>query len=430
MMSTSFGRRSGEVRLSRILIGLATTAVFGLHAYAEESGTPPPHSLFVMDRDGSNVRHVIHVEGYAALWSPRWSHDGKRLVFDGRPADSTQNHLFDAAVDGTELREIGPGAAADWSPDDKQYAFNAGASDSPKQGLYVQNVDGRGKQYLAAGAAPRWAPDGSLIAFQPAGLKILDLVDASTRDVLALDKKVVGIRSGYDWSPDGTRLAVVIERDDEMREIAIVDATGTNLHTRWTGPAEDVAWSPDGKTLAAAIRANESSERRIFLLSSDGDDPPVEIPHQSGDNLEAAWSPDGKQLAFASSRRDIEWKHGEAPGAGVTLEKVANYDSGGTCYSLSLAPDGRTALLGANLGNRHVQVWDLQKREVLHRHYMLGIFVAIAPNGKEAACSELFKGVITYFKLDDGTAIRQFDVGQGVMFLSISGDGSRLVCGS
>lgn len=417
-----------KIRMA-ILLSVAACLTGG-EARAEESGTPQPRSLFVMDRDGTNVRHVVHVEGYVSLGSPRWSHDGKRLAFDGRAADSAQNHFFDVAVDGTELRDIGPGAAADWSPDDKQFAFNAGVSDSLKQGLYVQNVDGRGKQYLAAGAAPRWSPDGSSIAFQPAGLKILDLIDGSSRDLLALDEKITGIRSGFDWSPDGTQLAVVIERADQSREIAIVNATETGMRTRWTGQAEDVAWSPDGKTLAAGIRAAEAGEHRICRLSADGDDPPVEIPNQSGDNLAPAWSPDGKQLAFASSRRDIPWKQGVTPGGGVALEKVANYDSGGTCYSLSLAPDGRTALLGANLGNRHVQVWDLQKREVLHRHYMLGIFVAIAPNGKEAACSELFKGVITYFNLDDGTPIRQFDVGQGVMFLNISGDGSRLVCGS
>ncbi len=428
LASACSAQRRRPVRIA-VLLAVAACLARG-DARGEEAAVPRPHSLFVMDRDGTNVRHVVHVAGYASLSSPRWSHDGKRLVFDGRHADSDARRVFEVAADGAKLRDVGPGAAADWSPDDKQFAFTAGGSGSLKQGFYVQNVDGRGKQYLAAGTAPRWSPDGSSIAFQSTELKILDLVDGRARDVLTLDKKVVGIRAGFDWSPDATQLAVVLERDDQTREIAIGDAAGSGVRTRWTGPADDVAWSPDGKTLAASIRVTDRSEHRIFLLAADGDDPPVEIPQQSGDNLAAAWSPDGKQLAFVSSRRDVEWKHDDAPGAGVALQKVANYDSGGTCYSLSLAPDGRTALLGANLGNRHVQVWDLQTREVLHRHYMLGIFVAIAPNGKEAACSELLKGVITYFNLDDGTPIREFDVGQGVMFLSISGEGSRLVCGS
>ncbi len=409
-----------------ILLSVAACQTGGA-ARADEAKVIQPRSLFVMDRDGSHVRHVVHVEGYASLGSPRWSHDGTRLVFDGRNADSPQSHFFDVASDGTGLRDVGPGADADWSPDDKQFAFAASGSDSLKLGLFVQNVDGRGKQYLAAGAAPRWAPDGSSIAFQPAGLKILDLADASTRDVLPLDKKIKGIRSGFDWSPDGSQLAVVLERDDQSREIAIVDATGMGIRTRWTGPADGVAWSPDGKTLAAAIRGQESGEHRIYILSADGEDPPVEIPNQAGDNLAPAWSPDGKQLAFASSRRDIDWRTTPLATGQAKLELVRSHDKGGTVYSVGLTPDGRTAFIGGDMSNRGVLVWDTTSGEELRRIAMPGVFVAVSPDGRHAACAPFIGGNVKYIDLNDGSTVREFGHGATVVCLDFSGDGSRLV---
>jgi WD40 repeat protein len=135
-------------------------------------------------------------------------------------------------------------------------------------------------------------------------------------------------------------------------------------------------------------------------------------------------------LAFASSRRDVPWKPALALSPAASLERVKAYDSGGTSYSLAIAPDNRTALLGANMGNRQMQVWDVQTGEVSHRISKLGVFVAVSPNGKEAACWELRKTYVTYFDLEDGSAIRLFEAGSMVIFLNISGDGSRLVCGT
>src|SRR6202521_6279152 len=38
--------------------------------------------IFVMKVDGSEERKVVQVDGFGSHGCPRWSHDGKRLVFD------------------------------------------------------------------------------------------------------------------------------------------------------------------------------------------------------------------------------------------------------------------------------------------------------------------------------------------------------------
>jgi WD40 repeat protein len=411
-------------------IGLAGLGL--LHPAAALSDETQPRWLFAMNRDGMKVHSVARVEGYHALGSPRWSHDGKRLVFDGRSLQPQANRSFVVGADGSGLAEAAPGALADWSPDDKQLALAAGQNPALKKGIWVQNADGQGRQWLAPGTAPRWSPDGSQIATIAGTLKILDLAEGTDRAVFDPAEKISSISFGYDWSPDGKRLAVAIAREGGQREVVIVDAAGSKqgIRTRLKGPANDVAWSPDGKTLAVSLLDSAGREHRIHLLSADGDDAPAEIPDQQGDNREPAWSPDGAQLAFASSRTDLA-RPGVAMARGATsLEIVSSYDSGGTCYSLALAPDGRTALLGANMRNRKLQLWDVETGEVQRTFDMLGIFVAISPDGKHAACSQRMKTSVTYFSLEDGSAVRELEAGAMAVFIDFSADGSRLVCGS
>ncbi|MEX0678198.1 MAG: hypothetical protein WD063_14035 [Pirellulales bacterium] len=390
-----------------------------------------PRALYVMRPDGSDVRHVVSVEGFAACASPRWSHDGQRLVFDADSGKPEGNRLFMAGADGKELVAVGPGSQADWSPDDKQFAFSGGGKTSLKPGIWVQNVNGRAVQWLAPGSGPRWSPDGSQIALVADGLlHVLDQIDSSRRAMFDAGDKITDVRPGFAWSPDGTQLAAAVKRDGAW-EVVIVSADGSKsgLRTRLKAKADSLSWSPNGKTLAAALWNEKAREHRLHLLDVDGD-APREIPGQQGDNREPAWSPDGKQLAFASSRPAGDLRPATVTPPAVKLEQIAAFDCGGTCYSLALAPDGRTALLGANMGNRRLQVWDVHTQVVERAIPMLGIFVAVSPDGKHAACTERFKKAVTLFNLEDGQPIRDLSSAAPIWFVEFSAGGSRLVCGA
>jgi len=422
-----YDRKSWVSRATTILtIGVCLAGGFVPAALADVHDS---RSLFVMDRDGKNPRHLVHVESYSWMGSPRWSHDGRSLVFDGRRNDPKHNRCFVVHADGTQLVDVGPGGLADWSPDDKQFAFAGGHSESLKAGIWVQNADGRGRQWLSLGTAPHWSPDGSQIAFQSGGLQILDLAIGTQRRAFERGDGVRGVRFGFDWSPDGTQLAVVAERDEKTRAVVIVEAAGSGagMRVRLQAQVNDVAWSPDGKTLAVSILDPDLGDHRIHLLSVDGDDAAVEVPGQEGDNREPAWSPDGRQLAFVSSRRDIPWQRAAAPTGEARLELVRSHDKGGTVYSVGLTPDGRTAFVGGDMSNRGVQVWDTTTGDVLRRIDISGIFVAVSPDGRHAASASFIGGDVDYIDLDDGSTVRKFETGAMVVSLDFSGDGSRLV---
>src|SRR5262249_40773605 len=78
----------------------------------------PPRTIFVMKPDGSGVRNVVFMEAFKWLDAPRWSHDGKRLVFSASGSQPARSLIVDFS--GRNLVDLGAGTKPDWSPDDKQ----------------------------------------------------------------------------------------------------------------------------------------------------------------------------------------------------------------------------------------------------------------------------------------------------------------------
>ncbi len=255
-------------------------------------------AIYVMRRDGSQVRKVIQVPGYREHSSPSWSHDGKRLAFDAIHAGTGVKKLFVVNVDGTELVEVGQAETPDWSPDDKQLAIYYGGGPDAEAGICVQNAAGKGRTHIADGRTPRWSPDGSTLSYTDGRNQILlDLLGGTTRDLI--QDPVQQVNTGADWSPDGKRMAVVVRRAGK-RQLILVDVDGPNpretvrLRQNLDGR---VSWSPDGKTLAI------SSNRLLYLLDPDGRATRM-IPSQKGYSVEPDWSPDGKWITFSGNHPD------------------------------------------------------------------------------------------------------------------------------
>ena len=111
------------------------------------------------------------------------------------------------------------------------------------------------------------------------------------------------------WSPDGTRIAFMSNRDGHIRkggvlltfEIYVMDADGGNPQNLTNDPNSDLspAWSPDGKRIV--FSSNREVNFEIYVMDADGGNP-QKLTNNPGTDHHPSWSPDGKRIAFSSYR--------------------------------------------------------------------------------------------------------------------------------
>jgi Tol biopolymer transport system component len=108
----------------------------------------------------------------------------------------------------------------------------------------------------------------------------------------------------FDWSPDGKRIAVLVEREDQASQIGFVDVPGGALRVlksiEWRG-TDRIVFSPDGRYIAYALASSEfPGQEHVFVMAIDGTrETAVDVDPSR--NQVMGWSPDGT-LLFASDR--------------------------------------------------------------------------------------------------------------------------------
>jgi Tol biopolymer transport system component len=126
----------------------------------------------------------------------------------------------------------------------------------------------------------------------PDGHRLTDLTKA---------QKTKGNDDDPQWSPDGTRIAFVSDRDGGGGDIWVMNADGTSPRNLTRTPGDDLSprWSPDGKRIA--FTSFRDSDAEIYLMNADGTEQ-TNLTKSDGDDLQPAWSPDGTRIAFVSER--------------------------------------------------------------------------------------------------------------------------------
>ena len=185
---------------------------------------------------------------------------------------------------------------------------------------------------------PRLSPDGRLVSYTVTGLD-RESNDYTSRVWLTSADGAGGSRpftsgdkqdGGGRWSPDGSRLAFVSNRDTKTSQLFVIPAAGGEAR-RISDLTEDVAqvmWSPDGATIAFSSRVRDDAykeedegkraprrfrrlqfkldtvgwtgDRRghLFVVPADGSEPPLQITSGDFEDSDPAWSPDGARIAF------------------------------------------------------------------------------------------------------------------------------------
>jgi subtilisin-like proprotein convertase family protein len=171
--------------------------------------------------------------------------------------------------------------------------------------IFTMNPDGSGQTNItnlptAIDTSPAWSPDGSRIAFvsDRDGNNDIYVMNANGSGVVRLTS-TSAYESTPSWSPDGTKIAY--HRSDSIiqpqYEIYVMNANGSS-QTRLTNYIyQDVgaSWSPDGTRLVFS-RENSYRDFELFTMNADGTNP-NRLPTMTYGGP-PKWSPDGSKFLY------------------------------------------------------------------------------------------------------------------------------------
>ncbi len=230
--------------------GLAAQATYSL----EDILTAPFSTDVVASPVGAALAWIRYDRGARNVWV------AEGPGFEGRP-------LTEWAVDdGQDLASLA------FSPDGRRLVFVRGGGpnrageipnptsspEPPERAIWWSSLDGGLPQRLAEGASPTFAPDGRSVVFLQRGQVYTVPLDGDpvARPLL----RVRGSARSLTWSPDGSRLAFVSDRDDHAFIGVFHLPTGS---LRYLDPSLDrdgsPVWSADGTRIAFIRIPNERS---------------------------------------------------------------------------------------------------------------------------------------------------------------------------
>ena len=213
--------------------------------------------------------------------SPNASPDGRFIVFEAGPRDATDIHIV--GVDGRpgSLKVLTDHPADNvqprWSPDGKHVVFlSRRYGDLALWGISVENGAAAGEPFLIKNGI------GQLLNWTPAGLVYLNRIGFEDVFTMPIDPNTgqaagppIQIaypdtgrnRGGSVWSPDGSRLAFIKQR----RYVVVTNADGTDAREFEMPPGGYLMylrWLPDGSGLSY-LSANDREVVTLFRVRLD-----------------------------------------------------------------------------------------------------------------------------------------------------------------
>lgn len=262
----------------------------------------------------------------------------------------------------------------DFSPDGRYLAFSWNPSAQPE--LYLLPLEGSDPPWqITRGPggkfAPKFSPDGSRLAYvvdrdgsEAFDIWVYDLGGDSHKNLTPDTPEA--IQPNLSWSPDGSQVAFISDRAGQF-DTYIMPSGGGVAHRvlALPHPDWDVRWSPDGAHLAVVSEATGQDFRVTIVPLKGGRAYPLRVEGEATHAREPSWSPDSRRLAFSS---DI---HGyyhigifELESGSITWISRGNGDD---CMP-DWAPDGQRLAFVHNDGpNAWITIHDLT-RDAFNRY--------------------------------------------------------------
>jgi len=268
------------------------------------------------------------------------SPDGRHVVYEVRSADWKENQYRTdlwLARDGAEpfqlTRSAKGSSSPRWSPDGRWIAFLSDRGNGRQ--IHLIRPDGGEAMMLTAEKdgvnSFEWAPDGRRIAFAMSDpepeprkqraerygeftpededwrLTHLWLVDVITDSIPKPTRLTEGsfTVNGYEWSPDGTRMAIDHQPDPLIEsyihgDISLLDVATKVVTPLVASPGDDggLAWSPDGRWLVYTSDLGDTTSDyyrngHLMKISTSGGEPMELAADLDEWKSGAAWTPTG-----------------------------------------------------------------------------------------------------------------------------------------
>ncbi|MCP4170615.1 MAG: hypothetical protein GY758_07580 [Fuerstiella sp.] len=312
---TNIGNSVWRCSWTRVL----TVLFLSVSGYAEETRPIPSSQIWVCSLNLSTSKstklfELTHLESVGSL---SLSADGRRIAFEGtvhETQSAPDSHVWVCNRDGSDMRDLGPGAMPTWSPRGKRIAF---CKRPPEHGVWLMQADGSHPQLIdEAGWCAQWSPNGNMIAYtrrlnEAADFVIFNLVEDEFFTVFGNG------RSGYSsfywnfsWSPDSKRLCFKGNGPDHeihVASVAVRDGPDIQVHVRGTDTIRaDLAWV-DNNTVAFTRTSGKDEVNRLVTVLTNAEPSsiqavaqPVVGQLQNHSNSSPDVSRDGRTLIYIS----------------------------------------------------------------------------------------------------------------------------------
>jgi len=265
------------------------------------------YALFTAQRDAGQLRYTPIVREAFPESEPRWSPDGKSIVYAAQIRGIWQIMVKEIAATSPAQLTHGTSSihAPQWLPDGSTIFFIR------ERSLWSIDASG-GEPNLVIPDVTEFAihPDGKTFAFIRNGKLWTGTRSRATQKEWE-QSPVLYFSALAGFSPDGSKIALIVNGLQEDKEDLLIFAwsSGTAGRVRLpVGDVVDASWYPDSQRMLLTIRDSSENFRLAEFNVATGATRTIEVTPQV--TMSKSLSPDGKRLAFSAGT--VEWDIYEA----------------------------------------------------------------------------------------------------------------------
>ena len=331
--------------------------------------------IYIMDADGKNLRKLT--ENEAADFHPRWSPDGKKLLFVSTRKNGAQAWVL--PLTGGEPRQktdfyMGV-TNPEWSPDGKHIAFSSMVFVDCEQDSDCNACNKKLDESMKNGPLQAHMADRLLYrhwTFWKDGKRthtfLFDCKEKSYLDLTPGDYDApsfsLGGATGFAFSPDGKELCYVSNHDPNEwettnKDLWIVPTTGgtaVNITDENEAYDGDPQYSPDGRYIAYRMQTIPTYEAdRFRLVIYDRQTRKKTVLTEDFDNWvdDFQWAPDSRSIYFTA---DVKG-HRPLYNVDIRSKKIRLVIDAKTIDWFQVSPDGKWIAIARRSVGEPREIW-------------------------------------------------------------------------